>query len=372
LIWGKYLELEKILGKEAIMQSRVINNVKNLFIIILLVISTFFLIEVSTAEIVTKDYLIDSIDAGIQLHMREKFMANVGKVPGEKIVLFVHGATYSSVPGFDIPLPGYSWMDYLAQRGYVAYCLDIRGYGGSTRPPEMDQPPSANPPIVRAEVAIKDITAAVEYIRKKHEVDKINLLGWSWGTVTTGMYTSRHNEKVNKLILFAPVYSVKHPAAQRFEDPVNPGQPNLKIGAYRFTKAEDAVKRWLTSVKSADWIDPQARETWVKLILESDPTSWQRTPPSLRSPNGVLVDIYYIFTERPIYEASQIKVPVLILRGDADTESLDADARGLFQKLTSAPYKRYVLIGDGTHFINAEKNRWQLFQESLLFLDSKP
>jgi alpha-beta hydrolase superfamily lysophospholipase len=78
-----------------------------------------------------------------------------------------------------------------------------------------------------------------------------------------------------------------------------------------------------------------------------------------------------MFTERPLYDASKIKVPVLILRGDADQESLDADARGLFHKLTSALYKRYVLIGDGTHFINGEKNRWQLFQEVHLFFATK-
>lgn len=353
------------------MKSRRGIILKNLFLI-LFVLFTFYSFEGQANEIVSKDYLIDSVDPGIKLQIREKFLANVGKVSGEKIVLFVHGATYPSISGFDIPLPGYSWMDYLAQRRYIAYCLDIRGYGGSTRPPEMDQPPSANPPIVRAEVAVKDISAAVEYIRKKHEVDKINLLGWSWGTVTTGMYTSLNNEKVNKLILFAPVYSVKHPAAKRFEDPVNPGYPNLKIGAYRFTKAEDAIKRWTAGVKSPDWIDPRVLEVWSRLILESDSTSWRRTPPSLRSPNGVLVDIYYIFTEKPIYEAANIRVPVLILRGDGDTESLDADARGLFEKLTSVPYKRYVLIGDGTHFINAEKNRWQIFQETQLFLDSKP
>lgn len=353
------------------MKARMISIIKN-FLIILLSLFILLPFEGQAKEIITKDYFIDSLDPGIQLHIREKFMGHVGNVPGEKIILFVHGATYSSIPGFDIPLPGYSWMDYLAQRGYIAYCLDIRGYGGSTRPPEMAQPPSANPPIVRAEEAVRDIAAAVEYIRKKNEVDKINLLGWSWGTVTTGMYTALNNEKVHKLILLAPVYSVKHPAAKRFEDSVNPGHPNLKIGAYRFTKAEDAIKRWLAGVKGGDWIDPQVRETWGRLILESDPTSCQRTPPSLRSPNGVLVDIYYIFTERPIYDAAQIKVPVLILRGDADTESLDVDARGLFAKLTSARYKRYVLIGDGTHFIIAEKNRWQLFQETQLFLDSKP
>lgn len=331
-----------------------------------------FLSEASEkGKIVQKDYLIDSLDQGIKLSIREKYLEGTGKVPGEKIVLFVHGATYPSIPGFDIPVPGYSWMDYVAGKGYIAYCLDIRGYGGSTIPPEMNQPPPANPPIIRTEMAIRDIGAAIEHILQKHGVKKINLLGWSWGTVTTGMYTSLNNEKINKLILFAPVYSVKHPAAKWFEDPANPGNPNLKIGAYRFTKQEDAVKRWVASAKSPDWIDPQVRETWAKLAMESDPTSRERTPPSIRSPNGVLVDLYYIFTERPIYDASKIKVPVLIIRGDADQESLDADARGLFSKLTSALYKRYVLIGDGTHFINAEKNNWQLFKEAQLFLDHR-
>jgi len=329
-----------------------------------------FLSEASEkGKIVQKDYLIDSLDQGIQLSIREKYLEGTGKVPGEKIILFVHGATYSSIPGFDIPVPGYSWMDYVAAKGYVAYCLDIRGYGGSTRPPEMNQPPTANPPIIRTEEAVRDIVAAIEHILQKHGVKKINLLGWSWGTVTTGMYTALNNEKINKLILFAPVYSVKHPLAKRFEDPGNPVHPNLKIGAYRLTNQENAVKRWVASAKSPDWIDARVRDMWAKLALESDPTSMQRTPPSLRSPNGVLVDLYYIFTERPVYDAAKIKVPVLLLRGDADQESLDADARGLFSKLTSAPYKRYVLIGDGTHFINAEKNNWQLFQEAQLFLE---
>jgi hypothetical protein len=32
-----------------------------------------------------------------------------------------------------------------------------------------------------------------------------------------------------------------------------------------------------------------------------------------------------------------------------------------FEKLTNAPYKRYVEIGEGTHTVIMEKNRMQLF-----------
>ena len=40
-----------------------------------------------------------------------------------------------------------------------------------------------------------------------------------------------------------------------------------------------------------------------------------------------------------------------------------------FAKLTHAPYKRYVQIGEGTHTVIMEKNRIQLFQEVQHFLD---
>jgi alpha-beta hydrolase superfamily lysophospholipase len=29
-------------------------------------------------------------------------------------------------------------MDYIAQHGWDVYLIDVRGYGRSTRPPEMD------------------------------------------------------------------------------------------------------------------------------------------------------------------------------------------------------------------------------------------
>ena len=40
-------------------------------------------------------------------------------------------------------------------------------------------------------------------------------------------------------------------------------------------------------------------------------------------------------------------------------------------KLTGAPYKRYVELGEDTHTIIMEKNRMNLFREVQLFLDEK-
>jgi hypothetical protein len=44
-------------------------------------------------------------------------------------------------------------------------------------------------------------------------------------------------------------------------------------------------------------------------------------------------------------------------------------SQALFAALTGAPYKRLVMIGEGTHSVMIEKNRMQLFREVQLFLD---
>jgi len=43
-------------------------------------------------------------------------------------------------------------------------------------------------------------------------------------------------------------------------------------------------------------------------------------------------------------------------------------AHAYFAKLTSAPYKRFVEVGEGTHTIIMEKNRMQFFREVMNFL----
>ena len=46
-------------------------------------------------------------------------------------------------------------------------------------------------------------------------------------------------------------------------------------------------------------------------------------------------------------------------------------AQTLFPLLTNVPWKRYVMIGEGTHTVIMEKNRQQLFDEVQLFLQEQ-
>jgi hypothetical protein len=44
----------------------------------------------------------------------------------------------------------------------------------------MDQPPQANPPFATTEEAVRDVSAAVDYILQARTVPRLNLIGWSW------------------------------------------------------------------------------------------------------------------------------------------------------------------------------------------------
>lgn len=162
-----------------------------------------------SSKIVTETIMVPASDPGIQLYVRNKHPEGISNFGPDRIVLFVHGATYSSESGFDLPLNGLSWMDYVAQRGWDIYIMDLRGYGRSTRPPEMNRPPSENPPIVNTDVAVKDVGAVVNHILARRGVPRINLLGWSWGTGIMGAYTAQNNSKVERLVLYAPLWLVK-------------------------------------------------------------------------------------------------------------------------------------------------------------------
>src|SRR5262249_32079891 len=128
-------------------------------------------------------------DPGIEVFVRNKGPADLRAFRPERTVLFVHGATYPAHTTFDLPIEGRSWMDHIAARGYDVYLLDLRGYGKSTRPPEMAQSPDANPLIVRAATAVRDIAAAVDFILARRNIPRLVLLGWSWGTFSTPAYT---------------------------------------------------------------------------------------------------------------------------------------------------------------------------------------
>src|SRR6476646_7083762 len=140
-------------------------------------------------ELVTHEALVASELPGVSLYVREKHPSDMTRFTPERTVLFVHGATYPAEAAFDLALDGFSWMDFIARRGFDVYLVDVRGYGRSTRPPEMDEPADRNPPIVGTETAIRDVASAIDFVLSRRSLPRLTLMGWSWGTVIMASYT---------------------------------------------------------------------------------------------------------------------------------------------------------------------------------------
>lgn len=308
-------------------------------------------------------------EPNIQIYLRERYAEDRPPESAARVVLFVHGATYPGVV-FDCPVGDYSWMNRAVADGFVAYAMDVRGYGRSTRPPAMDQPPTDNPPFARASEVVPDIDDVIEFIFGRTAAEQIYLVGHSWGTVTTGMYATRHGDKIARLVLFAPVFSGRHDGwIANIADPKDPSCIRADLGAYRLTTRQGMTDRWmaqLTPGNITDMLEDEALAGICDEILASDPAADDHAPPAIRSPNGVLVDVYEIFSDRPIYDPAKITVPTLVIRGTDDTDSTRGDAMGLFDRLGAAE-RRYVEIARASHFVLLEKNVNQLHDEVARF-----
>ena len=314
------------------------------------------------ANLVTEEFMIPSADPGIQLYVRNKRSASLTNYNPANVVLFVHGATYPAETAFDLQLDGLSWMDYIAQRGYDVYLVDVRGYGKSSRPTEMEQPAANNKPIVNTDTAASDYGSAVDFVLKRRGIEKLTVLGWSWGTAITAYYTSRNNAKVNRLVLYAPVW------LRQSKSLTDSGGA---LGAYRTATVDAARKRKDTGLAPGRNPMPEAWfEEWANATFASDPVGSRADPKYVRAPNGVVQDGRDFWSaDKLMYNPADSRVPTMLILAEWDADTPQYMAQTLFPLLVNAEPKRLVTIGAGTHSIIAEKNRMQLFREVQLFMD---
>ncbi|MBZ0169704.1 Alpha/beta hydrolase fold protein [Candidatus Methylomirabilis lanthanidiphila] len=322
--------------------------------------------------IVKEEFLVQGKDQGVKLFVREKRLANLPKIAKENVVLFVHGIPGPGSVIFDLAVPGYSWLEYAAERGFDAFTLDIRGFGRSTRPTEMKELPYQNLPIVRTDQVMRDLDVAVDFIRSKRKVEKVNIIGYSIGASWSALYATLHPEKVGKLVMYGAIYGRNSTFVSAFGDPTNPDRPNLEMGAYRYLGRKELLDQWDGWIKlelQDEWRDREVIDAWIDALLGSDPTAKQRSPESVQVPNGPYIDWHEIHAGRSLFDPARIKAPTMIVRGSAEELITNEAADELLQRLTSAPSKRRLDIGDSTHYAVLEKNRLQLYRGVQNFLE---
>lgn len=307
------------------------------------------------ANLTQTDYRVPSGVDGLSLLLRRKAPASAPPPTPETTVLFVHGATYASTLTVDYAIDGLSWMDSLAAAGFDTWCLDLLGYGGSDRPPEMDAPPDDNPPLVDTAQAVDDLGRAVDVILAERGIDRLCLIGYSWGSAITGGYAGRHADKVARLVLYGAIWLGVGGGAVTAA-----GRP----GAYRTVDAEAVIARWQSGLDAdqlATIAPPQRFRDWAEAAIASDPAAGMSDPPRLRAPAGVVKDVLdHWRQDRPTYDPAKIQAPTLVVVGEWDRETTPEQGRGVFDRLENAADRRYTVIGRATHSMLLENQRHAL------------
>lgn len=330
---------------------------------------------VSAQSITRKDMFVSSTP-GLQIFVREVKTKNSLGSP----ILLIHGARVPSLASFDLPVANGSLAEDLAKAGHTVYLTDARGYGRSTRLPEMSQAREKKPALVRSNEVVQDIATVVTEIQKRTKSKRVAMFGWATGGHWAGQYAAMFPDNVSHIIILNSLYGATSGHTQLgpgspLEDPQNKGRFNqAAYGSYRLNREETLTGSWDTSIPIADkthWYDPALVAAYKKAAMESDPTTTTRTPHSFRSPAGAMEDSFYLASGRQFWDASLIKARVFVIRGELDFWSRPDDLTKLAEHLVHAEKVETWTIPQATHFIHLdrpERGRTELIKRVAEFL----
>ena len=251
--------------------------------------------------------------------------------PKNGTVLFVHGSSMASQPTFDLHVPGRpnsSAMEFFAEHGFDSWCMDMEGYGRSTKDRGIDA--------TIAEGA-DDLAAGTDYILKTRNTGPLMMYGISSGALRAALFAQRHPERVKRLALDAHVWTGE-------------GSPTLeqrrkKLPEFLKTKRRPIDRAFVRSIFERDHpgtADNNVIEAFADYILQLDNSI----------PNGTYIDMCL---HLPVVDPTKIKVPTVIMRGEYDGIAGLADLIKFWELLPN-PDKQFAIMPGIAHASLHQKN----------------
>jgi pimeloyl-ACP methyl ester carboxylesterase len=269
---------------------------------------------------------------GVSLYLA-KYVSAQSRV--DKPILLVHGLTFTSHE-FDVNVKDYSFARYLAANGYTVYAIDIAGYGNSGDVVDGFEPNS--------DYAADDISAAVDKINEQCGTTKADVLGWSWGTVTSSRFAAKYPDKINKLVLYAPIlYGFGYPA----------GTVTSPFTQTTYTGASEDFQ-----MTADNQIDYSITEEIVALTYIAN--CWLNDP---ISPNGGRKDLLETPSDTLLIPVNDVKCPTLLIFGDNDPYVNVEVAQAEGEKFPEG--SETIVITGGAHPLMMEKPYYITFRESV-------
>jgi pimeloyl-ACP methyl ester carboxylesterase len=301
-----------------------------------------------------------------RLHMRHR--ARKGGQP----VLYIHGATFPSASSVGYRFAdGKSWEDDLHAHGFDVWALDFEGFGGSARPAVFDQPADTNAIPLRSQEAAQQIARAVEFVLAQTRRQRVSMIAHSWGGVPAARYAVDHADKLDRLVLFAPVLSRPKPAVPQAMGNNLPNPTN--IPAWRRLTIAEQLARFVNDTPKgrASVLAEPTLDRWGPKWLATDASASSHNPPAVQVPTGPQADIMAMWSGGDLYDPAAIATPTLIVRGAWDSVCSAADADRLKSRMKPRLLTS-VTIPDSGHLAHIETNRALLWATTRDYLKGKP
>jgi pimeloyl-ACP methyl ester carboxylesterase len=242
-------------------------------------------------------------------------------------ILFVHGSSMASQPTFDLHVPGRaSAMDFFAARGYDTWCVDMEGYGRSTKTRNN------NAPIT---YGADDCLAAATYIQKLRGDRPLLVYGISSGALRGALFAQRHPKMVARLDGMVWTGEGSPTLAER----------RKRLSEFRANNRRPIDRKFVRSIFERDHpgtADDAVIEAFADAILALDDSV----------PTGTYVDMC---ANLPVCDPTKISVPTLIMRGEYDGIASLADLVKFFELLPN-PDKQFTVMPGIAHASFHQKN----------------
>jgi pimeloyl-ACP methyl ester carboxylesterase len=266
----------------------------------------------------------------VKLFLWNKVAADPAKTRGT--ILFVHGSSMASQPTFDLEVPGRpdsSAMEYFARQGFDTWCVDMEGYGRSTKDRDNNAPIS---------FGADDCHAAANYIQKLRGSSRpLHVYGISSGALRAALFAERHPEQVDRLALDAHVWTGE-------------GAPTLverrkKLPQFAAVNRRPIDRAFVHSIFNRDHpgtAEDKVIDAFADAILSLDDSV----------PTGTYVDMC---SKLPVVNPANIKAATLIMRGQWDGIAAFDDLIEFF-KLLPNPDKQFAVMPGISHASFQQKN----------------
>jgi len=248
-------------------------------------------------------------------------------------ILLLHGRTWSSLPNFDLQVPGEkrSFMDALADAGFDVFALDMRGYGATPRDDTAWLTPDR---------AVADVLGVIAWLQQRMPPAQrlpVFLFGLSRGAMIAAMAAQQRPEALAGIVLLGFGFD---PDAQA---PPTPG--NARPERLRNT-ADAAASDFLTD----DAYTKATVTTFVRTALRTDP---------------MLVD-WRDENQFNAFRPAQMQVPALLVHGARDPQAPLAIEQKLFTRF-GTPDKWWVILPGADHAAHLEKSSVELVRAIVSF-----